>query len=729
MASTNNRFSFAQDAFGVTPDPRFLFLSSTHREAIESLDYGIERRRGFFVLLGQPGTGKTTLLYRLMEKYRNVAETGFIFQTQSTSHELLRHIADDMGIHPSNDPVEIATRVRDLLLETHRRHKTTVLVVDEAQNLTAEALETIRLLSNYETANTKLLQIILCGQEQLAGRLLAPQLVQLLQRVAVTRRLQALGQQEVSEYIRYRLSVAGASASVFADSAIDAITSRSQGIPRNINKLCFTALSLAEALGLDRIVAETIARAENDGYAELRAAASSSDTAKTVSVPSAESSRLRFVPLSRQQVAPSATLQSTAGAAALQYEPPMLKAAVSPLSQARDVAQAKIIRIAESDRAKIPVRERETVGVEPQGKSTPSPAAVPEPQVDPAEKRSVLARMANVPTDLPAKHEQCTDLQPTHGRSRPSVESIPLKHSRTVSVDRTSVSLLANWNETPDRMWVLAGLATALLFGAALSFGMHFSRTDAPPKGRDLVSSGSASVGEHTAPASQRNIPTREGEASRGGPRLQPQSEKLTTTLKENARDSYRRRASKPESPSRSSDPAAERRPSQAGTSTVPAAPPTVPAAPAQREPLEASSNFFRSSAPTYPTGPSPAVSVDDKSDLASSRADQLPAPTSQALLRNRTEAVGESRGPMLIKRVEPAYPRTAREHRLAGTVFLVVEIADDGTVSNVHALQGPELLANAAVKAVQQWRYSPALVDGKPQKSSSTVTVSFNVN
>src|ERR1700756_4851604 len=134
------RFNFRCEPFGVTPDPKFLFPSKTHRDAMTALSYTIEHRRGFMVLLGRPGMGKTTLLYQMLQRYHSSAERSFVFQTKSTSNELLLHIAADFGIDTSGSMVDILCQLRDLFIRTHRACKTVVLVVDEAQHLSEDVL-------------------------------------------------------------------------------------------------------------------------------------------------------------------------------------------------------------------------------------------------------------------------------------------------------------------------------------------------------------------------------------------------------------------------------------------------------------------------------------------------------------------------------------------------------------------------------------------------------------
>ncbi len=243
-------FGFREQPFGVTPDPRFLYLSPSHREAMASLDYGIEANRGFLGLIARPGMGKTTLLFHLLEKYRSTARTAFLFQTQCTSREFMRFLLVELGYEgDTTDFVKMNDEFNKRLLHEARLGRKFIVVVDEAQNLKPPVLETVRLLSDFETPRAKLLQIILAGQPELADKLASAGLSQLRQRISMLNRLEPLSTGEVRNYVDYRLAVAGYQGeSLFTPEALAEICEFTEGIPRNINNFCFNALSLACAL-------------------------------------------------------------------------------------------------------------------------------------------------------------------------------------------------------------------------------------------------------------------------------------------------------------------------------------------------------------------------------------------------------------------------------------------------------------------------------------------------
>ncbi len=253
-------FGMPQQAFDVTPDPAYLYLSPSHREALASLNQGIEHFRGFVVLIAEPGMGKTTLLHRLMEEVSDSARVVFLFQTQCSSRELLCFILNELEVdHAGMDVVGMHRALNQALLEEMLRGRRFVLVVDEAQNLQEPVLETIRLLSDFETTHSKLIQIVLAGQPQLADTLMRPGLVQLRQRIAVLSSLKSLSAAETADYVEHRLRASGwTGVSMFTREALAQIAESSQGVPRTINNLCFNALLTAFRRQLDVIDADIV---------------------------------------------------------------------------------------------------------------------------------------------------------------------------------------------------------------------------------------------------------------------------------------------------------------------------------------------------------------------------------------------------------------------------------------------------------------------------------------
>jgi general secretion pathway protein A len=310
-------YHLREQPFGVTPDPRFLYLSPTHREALASLFYGVEMGRGFLAMIAQPGMGKTTLLLRLLERLRGSAYTAFLFQTQCDSREFFRLLLADMGIEClRQDLVCMQEALNEALVRLKRADRRFVLVIDEAQNLEDSVLETIRLLSNFETPGAKLMQIIISGQPQLAAKLARPCLLQLRQRIAVLCRLEPLSRAEIDRYIDDRLQMAGYDGGpLFTLGARALIAARSRGIPRSINNLCFNALSMGYALRRPRIDEEIVREVVKD--LDLESLSPEGDEARRRVAPSRPAAPLKPLQAKRRVVLALRTLGVAALAASV----------------------------------------------------------------------------------------------------------------------------------------------------------------------------------------------------------------------------------------------------------------------------------------------------------------------------------------------------------------------------------------------------------------------------
>jgi general secretion pathway protein A len=233
-------FNLTCKPFDLVPNPEFIFLSKTHKKAITYLDYGIRERVGFILLTGEVGSGKTTIIRELISKHLERVVLAKVFNTKVNSEQLLSMINDDFDLPvQGKDKIELLRDLNHFLVEQYGKGNLPLLIIDEAQNLSLETLEEIRMLSNLETSDSKLLQIILVGQPELRTLLARPELRQLRQRISIQCNLQTLNRQEVDEYIFHRLQVAGnREALSFTPQALDLIFLCCCGIPRLINIIC-----------------------------------------------------------------------------------------------------------------------------------------------------------------------------------------------------------------------------------------------------------------------------------------------------------------------------------------------------------------------------------------------------------------------------------------------------------------------------------------------------------
>jgi general secretion pathway protein A len=274
-----NHFGLREQPFGVTPDPRFLYLSPPHLEALASLFYGIQTQRGFMALIAKPGMGKTTLLFHLLENMRDSARTAFLFQAHCDAREFLRSLMSDLGVNDQDDDLgRMHRKLNEVLIRELHAGRRVVVVIDEAQNLDDSVLETVRMLSNFEIPGTKLMQILIAGQPQLADKLASRNMVQLRQRISILSRLTQFSASETADYIGHRLRVAGYRGNpLFTPEALAIIHARSGGIPRNINNLCFHASTLGFANGQNIIDAAILSDVLTDLDMEVLGSATANE--------------------------------------------------------------------------------------------------------------------------------------------------------------------------------------------------------------------------------------------------------------------------------------------------------------------------------------------------------------------------------------------------------------------------------------------------------------------
>ncbi len=267
----SKHFNLNENPFSIAPDPRYLYMSSKHQEALAHLMYGLKTEGGFVLLTGEVGTGKTTVCRCLLEQLPEELNVAFVLNPKLTAAELLATVCDELEIDYPPAPASIKALVDNInryLLDAHAGGRKTVLIIDEAQNLAPEVLEQIRLLTNLETNQRKLLQIVMLGQPELRDQLARPELRQLAQRITARYHLGPLDRREIAPYINHRLGVAGHHKKLFPDKAVNKIYRLTNGIPRLINIICDRTLLGTYAEGREKVDHLTVTKAAREVFGE-----------------------------------------------------------------------------------------------------------------------------------------------------------------------------------------------------------------------------------------------------------------------------------------------------------------------------------------------------------------------------------------------------------------------------------------------------------------------------
>ncbi len=259
-------YNFTEKPFNLTPDPKFLYYTPSHREALASMIYGINERRGFVCITGEVGTGKTTLIYTLLNNLNEKVKTAFVYHTTATFEQLLGYILMDLNVKTTKeDKMILVQQLNDHMVHNIARDETLAIIIDEAQNLPVSVMEELRMLSNLETCKQKLIQILLVGQPELEAKLDSQELRQLKQRIGIRRTIKPLTPDESREYINHRLNMVGSTTGqVFTSDAVALICKHAQGIPRMINILCDNAFLIGYSLSKEKITGKIIGEVIRD---------------------------------------------------------------------------------------------------------------------------------------------------------------------------------------------------------------------------------------------------------------------------------------------------------------------------------------------------------------------------------------------------------------------------------------------------------------------------------
>jgi general secretion pathway protein A len=709
-------YGLREEPFGVTPDPRFLYASPTYQEAQATLEYGIRSGRGFTALIAKPGMGKTTLLFHLLERYSRTARTAFIFLTQCDSREFLRYLMTELGADTNEtDFVRLQEQFGQLLVREAQAGRKVIAVVDEAQNLDISVLETVRLLSDFETPRAKLLHIILTGQPELADRLASPALLQLRQRISHLVRLEPLSAAEVNRYIDHRLRVAGyTGAPLFTPEARALIVERSEGIPRTINNLCFNALSLGCALSRRSIGPDILAEvsADLDFDSLLRAQKEEAAAAANAPVPREAASQEAATAPGTEAVPSAPRVEdaeshqdleqresATGELRPTEREPEPIAAAA-----AADVSRELPTEAA----AGHDLTQQEPAAIAP----APGPVLVPDLPRQAAEVAS--AEVGNLALRIiPAE----TVPVPTNGTGG----TAPSGDDSTGE----SASVL-NGADAPaggEKKEVKVDIE-ALAADCAL-FGMEAPRRWKRPVGK-VPAPSRMNVPQPAPPAMPGNGASARTPAPRMGPAaVQPPAKTV---------------AGKVWPPRPASAPVARKRRNNPRTMYLAAGASLLlllllvwllgasePTTTSQAAGVSATAQS--ASLPADSGSSDATVSPSDSSVL--DVVEELPQPGEEAGLQDTRPAVvmrGTRAGEQVLRRVDPVYPAAARANRIQGAVVLDATIGTHGFLRHIRVLSGDPLLADSVLDAVKGWRYRPQKVRGRAVETETRIVVNFQL-
>jgi general secretion pathway protein A len=739
-------YGLRDQPFGVTPDARFLYFGATHREALASLYYGIETGCGFMALIASPGMGKTTLLLQLLDRLRSSAQTVFLFQTQCDSREFLRCLLTDLGIDAREQNLAyMHEALNSVLLSNARAGRRFVLVIDEAQNLEHSVLETVRLLSDFETPSAKLMQIVLSGQPQLADRLSHPDLLQLRQRISIVSRLQPFGRGETVLYIDNRLHIAGYSGPpLFTFEAIARIADHSGGIPRNINNICFSALTLGYAKGLKQIdatiVREVLADLRMDvlGSESMTLALANGDSSSSVEGPGPtdESSYQEFY--AGQCVARAQAVGAEARTEAIHPESDPLPIATDP----------------ESNRPAV-ISQKETsapVAAKSQSEQKPSSAdgtatTLGSPPLTPPVK--LVPRMPARP-QMPANNiggggEQSQTAAVMSARAAGSspepslyeLKATPIEQQTPApaSLAHTTSTVRTSEASSPDPLFISIG-----------------SQGDVQPAASETRGTKKAASEKRVDPSNVSDaLETKNPEQAPIAAELFRQTS-LAGFHSPAATSPLRSGAGKSRKPLDSPRAAGIR--TQVGKPsrhpkhwTVIAARCAVVFVVVGVGALFVHHNSEVDGAVTSTTA---MAAQPTRNDIASaSTSDPLVAPTrpaeaartvSRPSLHTAVFSNGKIRqhGPLpvggqlieprLLWGAVPEYPSVARREHVEGDVIVAIVVDESGSVSDMKVVSGPMILRQAALNSLDRWKYEPPKLDGQPVSVQAMVTIQFRL-
>ncbi len=731
------RYGMRENPFGMTPNPGYFYPTWTHREALSSLITGLECGAGFLALIAPPGMGKTTLLFQLLERYREQAATGFLFNLAATPELLLRQLVRELDVSGASDSaLTPEEQLHAVLLREFHGGRRCIVVVDESQNLGLEVLEALRMVSNFETSHSKLLHIILSGQPQLADKLADPRLAQLRQRISLIARLAPLGPEETAMYIAHRLELGGYQGPpLFTPAAVQAIWEHSQGIPRVINTVCFNALLLggsfdAASIGTD-IVGEAIAdlditRVQRPrpsfavGPLQAKGIAAASGTVPHEDSALAVLAERAVVAVDAAGIAvlvkqgngfvrraASGVLRTDAGV----HLPPSnsdlqrcLQAltpvegycGVRPGTSGAQVARSIYVPVCNDGR---PLAVLEAVALP---KSHFTPVHVLKLKAIADEIRLLLAS--------PAPAEVATAAGPATCASPASIVAVPQPTAMVEPPANTACEeevFPAQPLESAETPFSHPPAERAPLPPPALLHGAVLGKQGASRRNIWISAAIMACVAAlGLGVAWYARVLGRGPERAEAAPPA-PILEGLPASAFPAGVSEILRMAPAPSRPKLTSS-AAAARPAVASTIAEPSRAILMPHSSAKAPEAE-------NAVSPPPLGASSEPALNLVSSAAAMPA-HMPAPSLPE----------EAQPPQVLYREKPVYPVAARARKLEGNIPLEVVVAKDGTVLRVRALAGPALLAKAAENAVTKWRFSPRMRDDGPQESTTRVFVKF---